>query len=143
MATPLMSPERRANYRNRLIESRLTPNAISLTGLALNVVAAVLVFAEYYFLGGIAFACYASGNAALAAIGYRNHARFLAGDSPTRWISSSWDTWAWVTGRPSSISARARAIQRRCQVENFLSGEKIYCISWLAYREDRGLSYLF
>ncbi|MEY9888976.1 acyl transferase domain-containing protein/acyl carrier protein [Catenulispora sp. MAP5-51] len=45
-------------------------------------------------LGGIAFACYAGGNAALAAIGQRNHARFLAGDSPTRWISTSWDTWS-------------------------------------------------
>ena len=41
--------------RNRLIESRLTPNAISLTGLTLNVVAAVLVWQEYFFLGGIAF----------------------------------------------------------------------------------------
>ncbi len=41
--------------RNRLIESRLTPNAISLTGLGLNVGAAVLVYADYYFLGGIAF----------------------------------------------------------------------------------------
>ena len=45
-------------------------------------------------LGGIAFACYAGGNAALAAIGQRNHARFLAGQSPTRWISTSWDTWS-------------------------------------------------
>ena len=41
--------------RNRLIDSRLTPNAISLTGLALCLVAAGLVFAEYYFLGGVAF----------------------------------------------------------------------------------------
>ncbi len=41
--------------RSRLIESRLTPNAISLTGLALNVVAAVLVWQEYFFLGGVAF----------------------------------------------------------------------------------------
>src|ERR671910_597986 len=41
--------------RNRLIESRLTPNAISLTGLLLCLVAAGLVFAEYYFLGGVAF----------------------------------------------------------------------------------------
>ena len=41
--------------RNRLIESRLTPNAISLTGLALCVVSAVLVWNEYFFLGGIAF----------------------------------------------------------------------------------------
>jgi CDP-diacylglycerol---glycerol-3-phosphate 3-phosphatidyltransferase len=46
---------RRQQARNLLIESRLTPNAISLTGLGLNVVAAVLVFAEYFFLGGIAF----------------------------------------------------------------------------------------
>jgi CDP-diacylglycerol--glycerol-3-phosphate 3-phosphatidyltransferase len=41
--------------RNALIESRLTPNAISLTGLALNVLAAVLVWQEYFFLGGVAF----------------------------------------------------------------------------------------
>jgi CDP-diacylglycerol--glycerol-3-phosphate 3-phosphatidyltransferase len=41
--------------RNRLIESRLTPNAISLTGFALCVVAAVLVWEEMWILGGIAF----------------------------------------------------------------------------------------
>jgi CDP-diacylglycerol--glycerol-3-phosphate 3-phosphatidyltransferase len=41
--------------RNALIESRLTPNAISLTGLALNVVAAVLIWQRYFFLAGIAF----------------------------------------------------------------------------------------
>ena len=41
--------------RNRLIESRLTPNAISLTGLALNVLAAVLVWQKLYFAGGVAF----------------------------------------------------------------------------------------
>lgn len=41
--------------RHRLIESRLTPNAISLTGFALNIVAAVLVWQRYFFLGGIAF----------------------------------------------------------------------------------------
>jgi CDP-diacylglycerol--glycerol-3-phosphate 3-phosphatidyltransferase len=46
---------RREVARNRLIESRLTPNAISLTGLALNVVAAVLVWQGYYFMGGVAF----------------------------------------------------------------------------------------
>src|ERR1044072_4019352 len=40
--------------RNRLIESRLTPNAISLTGLALCVVAAVLAWEEYFFLGVVA-----------------------------------------------------------------------------------------
>ena len=38
-----------------LIESRLTPNAISLTGLALNLVAAVLVWEQLFFLGGVAF----------------------------------------------------------------------------------------
>jgi CDP-diacylglycerol--glycerol-3-phosphate 3-phosphatidyltransferase len=47
--------ERRERARNALIESRLTPNAISLTGLVLNVVAAVLVYEDYFFLGGIAF----------------------------------------------------------------------------------------
>jgi CDP-diacylglycerol---glycerol-3-phosphate 3-phosphatidyltransferase len=41
--------------RNRLIESRLTPNAISLTGLALCVAAAVLIFQDLWFLGGLAF----------------------------------------------------------------------------------------
>jgi CDP-diacylglycerol--glycerol-3-phosphate 3-phosphatidyltransferase len=41
--------------RNRLIESRLTPNAISLTGFVLNVVAAVLIWERLFFLGGIAF----------------------------------------------------------------------------------------
>jgi CDP-diacylglycerol--glycerol-3-phosphate 3-phosphatidyltransferase len=47
--------ERRERARDLLIESRLTPNAISLTGFALNVVAAVLVYQDFYFLGGIAF----------------------------------------------------------------------------------------
>jgi CDP-diacylglycerol--glycerol-3-phosphate 3-phosphatidyltransferase len=47
--------ELQAIMRNRLIESRLTPNAISLTGFALNVVAAVLVWQRLFFLGGIAF----------------------------------------------------------------------------------------
>jgi CDP-diacylglycerol---glycerol-3-phosphate 3-phosphatidyltransferase len=41
--------------RERLIESRLTPNAISLTGFALNVAAAVLIFERYFFLAGVAF----------------------------------------------------------------------------------------
>jgi CDP-diacylglycerol--glycerol-3-phosphate 3-phosphatidyltransferase len=44
-----------ASMRNRLIESRLTPNAISLTGFALCVVAAVLVWQELWVLGGLAF----------------------------------------------------------------------------------------
>jgi CDP-diacylglycerol---glycerol-3-phosphate 3-phosphatidyltransferase len=47
--------ERQAAMTNRLVESRLTPNAISLTGFALCVVAAVLVWNELYFLGGVAF----------------------------------------------------------------------------------------
>jgi CDP-diacylglycerol--glycerol-3-phosphate 3-phosphatidyltransferase len=41
--------------RNRLIESRLTPNAISLTGFLLCTVAAVLVWQDELLLGGIAF----------------------------------------------------------------------------------------
>lgn len=44
-----------AAMRNRLIESRLTPNAISLTGLVGNLVAAALVWQKYFFLGGVAF----------------------------------------------------------------------------------------
>jgi len=41
--------------RNRLIESRLTPNAISLTGFALNLTAAGLIVGRLFFLAGIAF----------------------------------------------------------------------------------------
>ena len=52
---PIGAGERRELVRNRLIESRLTPNAISLTGFALNVVAAVLVWERLFFLGGVAF----------------------------------------------------------------------------------------
>src|SRR5690349_5241735 len=44
-----------ALMRDRLIESRLTPNAISLTGFALNMVAAALVVDRMFFLAGIAF----------------------------------------------------------------------------------------
>jgi CDP-diacylglycerol---glycerol-3-phosphate 3-phosphatidyltransferase len=47
--------EMRAVARNRLIESRLTPNAISMTGLVGNVIAAVLVTQRLFFLAGIAF----------------------------------------------------------------------------------------
>ena len=46
---------RREAARNALIESRLTPNAISMTGLVLCLVAAVLVWQEQFFLGGLAF----------------------------------------------------------------------------------------
>jgi len=41
--------------RERLIESRLTPNAISLTGFALNLAAAGLVVGRLFFLAGVAF----------------------------------------------------------------------------------------
>jgi CDP-diacylglycerol--glycerol-3-phosphate 3-phosphatidyltransferase len=41
--------------RDRLVESRLTPNAISLTGFALCVVAALLVWQDHLLWGGIAF----------------------------------------------------------------------------------------
>ena len=47
--------EMRDSARNRLIESRLTPNAISMTGLVLNLLAAVLVWERYFFLAGVAF----------------------------------------------------------------------------------------
>src|SRR4051812_19000374 len=42
-------------FRNRLIQSRLTPNAISLTGFALCLVAAVFVLQGWWIAGGIAF----------------------------------------------------------------------------------------
>jgi CDP-diacylglycerol--glycerol-3-phosphate 3-phosphatidyltransferase len=44
-----------SEFRNRLIQSRLTPNAISLTGFALCVVAAVLILQGWWIAGGIAF----------------------------------------------------------------------------------------
>jgi CDP-diacylglycerol---glycerol-3-phosphate 3-phosphatidyltransferase len=47
--------ELRTYARDRLIESRLTPNAISLVGLLGNLVAAALVTQRLFFLAGIAF----------------------------------------------------------------------------------------
>src|SRR3954464_14305997 len=47
--------ELRSYARERLIESRLTPNAISMVGLAGNLVAAALVTQRLFFLAGIAF----------------------------------------------------------------------------------------
>ena len=47
--------ELRAYARDRLIESRLTPNAISVVGLLGNLAAAVLIWQGLYFLGGVAF----------------------------------------------------------------------------------------
>ena len=55
LRAPIGSGSRRSEMRNALIESRLTPNAISLTGLVGNIVAAVLIYADELFLGGIAF----------------------------------------------------------------------------------------
>jgi len=49
------SQEISAVVRDRLIESRLTPNAISLTGFALNLAAAGLVVGRLFFLAGVAF----------------------------------------------------------------------------------------
>src|SRR3954465_5133532 len=47
--------ELRAYARERLIESRLTPNAISMVGLLGNLVAALLVTQRLFFCAGIAF----------------------------------------------------------------------------------------
>jgi CDP-diacylglycerol---glycerol-3-phosphate 3-phosphatidyltransferase len=47
--------EMRELARNRLIESRLTPNAISVTGLIGNLIAAVLILEHYFVLAGVAF----------------------------------------------------------------------------------------
>ena len=47
--------EMRELARDRLIESRLTPNAISLAGLLGNLVAAVLILEHHFVLAGIAF----------------------------------------------------------------------------------------
>jgi CDP-diacylglycerol--glycerol-3-phosphate 3-phosphatidyltransferase len=45
-----------ADYaRGRLIDSRLTPNGISMTGLVLNLAAAVLIVERHFVLGAIAF----------------------------------------------------------------------------------------
>ena len=52
---PQTAAELRENVRERLIESRLTPNSISLTGLTLNVAAAVLVTQRLFFLAGLTF----------------------------------------------------------------------------------------
>src|SRR5262249_4895274 len=47
--------ELRLYARERLIESRLTPNTISVVGLILNLVAAALITQRLFFLAGIAF----------------------------------------------------------------------------------------
>src|ERR1700754_1803722 len=55
MSRPSTARDYQVQIRNRLIESRLTPNAISLTGFALCVVAAVLIYKEWWIPGGVAF----------------------------------------------------------------------------------------
>src|ERR1700748_3323176 len=52
---PTSAREYQEHFRNRLIESRLTPNAISLTGFFLCVVAAVFIYKEWWIPGGVAF----------------------------------------------------------------------------------------
>jgi CDP-diacylglycerol--glycerol-3-phosphate 3-phosphatidyltransferase len=52
---PVTASEMRTLARNRLIESRLTPNAISLAGLVGNLIAAALILNETFVLAGIAF----------------------------------------------------------------------------------------
>jgi CDP-diacylglycerol---glycerol-3-phosphate 3-phosphatidyltransferase len=52
---PSSAAEIRALAKDRLIESRLTPNKISVTGFILNVVAAVLITQRLFFLAGVAF----------------------------------------------------------------------------------------
>ena len=47
--------ELRAYARDRLIESRLTPNAISMVGLAGNLIAAGLITQRLFFLASVAF----------------------------------------------------------------------------------------
>ena len=55
LRAPIGSGSRRSEMRNALIESRLTPNAISLTGLIGNLIAAYLVYERELFLAGVAF----------------------------------------------------------------------------------------
>jgi CDP-diacylglycerol---glycerol-3-phosphate 3-phosphatidyltransferase len=52
---PTTAREARDLAKQRLIESRLTPNAISLTGFALNIAAAVLITQDLFFLAAVTF----------------------------------------------------------------------------------------
>ena len=54
-AGPLTATEMRTLARSRLIESRLTPNAISITGLIGNLIAAALILQDQLVWGAIAF----------------------------------------------------------------------------------------
>ena len=52
---PWTAAEVRTLARDRLIQSRLTPNAISMSGLVLNLAAALLVTQRMFVLAGLAF----------------------------------------------------------------------------------------
>jgi CDP-diacylglycerol--glycerol-3-phosphate 3-phosphatidyltransferase len=52
---PREGPTTQELMRERLIESRLTPNAISVSGFALNMAAAGLIVSRLFFVAGIAF----------------------------------------------------------------------------------------
>jgi CDP-diacylglycerol--glycerol-3-phosphate 3-phosphatidyltransferase len=56
MSTPAdtQSPDR-TKFQQWLVDLPLTPNAISITGLIGNIIAAVLVWQEHYVLAGVAF----------------------------------------------------------------------------------------
>jgi CDP-diacylglycerol--glycerol-3-phosphate 3-phosphatidyltransferase len=56
MSTPAADPTpERTKFQQWLVDLPLTPNAISITGLVGNLIAAVLVWQEHLVLGGIAF----------------------------------------------------------------------------------------
>ena len=52
---PRTSGQLRVYARDRLIESRLTPNAISMTGLVLNLAGAALILERLFVVGALAF----------------------------------------------------------------------------------------
>jgi CDP-diacylglycerol--glycerol-3-phosphate 3-phosphatidyltransferase len=54
-SAPRNTAELRDRARDRLIESRLTPNAISMTGLVLNLAGAVLILERHFVAGALAF----------------------------------------------------------------------------------------
>jgi CDP-diacylglycerol--glycerol-3-phosphate 3-phosphatidyltransferase len=56
MSTPADTPSPdRTKFQQWLVDLPLTPNAISITGLIGNIIAAVLVWQEHYVLAGVAF----------------------------------------------------------------------------------------
>ncbi|EHN08848.1 CDP-diacylglycerol--glycerol-3-phosphate 3-phosphatidyltransferase [Patulibacter medicamentivorans] len=55
MTTATDTPADRTRLQQWLVDLPLTPNAISVTGLLGNLLAAVLIWQEHYVLGGVAF----------------------------------------------------------------------------------------